>query len=324
MNLLIITNNPERAGFRQRIGMYLDTLRAGGIECDVVKLPTGFLARRKLFGHAARYEGIFLQKKTLNIFDAFFLRKYSKKIIYDFDDAIMYSDKNSEIPSRKRLRSFRRTAKLADTIIAGNSYLAGLAEKHNPNTNILPTGLDTKVYKVKKNPERDNKIRLVWIGSKATLMYLAEIRPALEKIGSQFDNVILRIICDEFFDLQNMPVEKCCWTAQTEVRDLITSDIGLSPLPDNKFTRGKCGFKILQYFSAGLPVVASPVGVNVDFVGDMSAGFFASDGSEWIEAIAKLIKNPELRAKMGERGAMIAEKFDVSVIGQKLAALLLQ
>ncbi|MFQ5772822.1 MAG: hypothetical protein ACE5HX_19960, partial [bacterium] len=168
MNLLIISNNPNRASFRQRIGIYLDTLRTNGINSEVAQLPSSYLARRKLFQRAADFDGVFLHKKGLNFFDAFWLRRYSKKIIYDFDDAIMYNPKTPERDSSSHFRPFRRTAKLADMIIAGNSYLAQHARKFNPNVEILPTGLDTSAYNVETGPKNDAKIRLVWIGSHST------------------------------------------------------------------------------------------------------------------------------------------------------------
>jgi len=158
--------------------------------------------------------------------------------------------------------SFQRTVKLADMVIAGNSYLAKHARKFNPNVEVFPTGLDTHAYELKAEPTNDAKLRLVWIGSSSTLKYLAGIKPALEEIGSRFDDVVLRIICDDFFDLQKMEVEKCQWSLQKQAVDLATSHIGLAPLPDNKFTQSRFCFKILQYAAVGLPVVASPVGAN--------------------------------------------------------------
>jgi hypothetical protein len=322
MKLLVLSNNLERASFRQRIGAYLDTLRQNGTSCEVVQLPSGCLVRRKLFKRAVGFDGVFLHKKKLNFFDALWLRHYAQKIIYDFDDAVMYSDNTPEKPCRKRLKSFQRTVKLADMVIAGNSYLAEHAKRLNPNVEILPTGLDTNMYKVNAGLKNDGKICFVWIGSKSTLRYLAEIKPVLEEIGSRFHNLILRIISNEFLDLQNMPVEKRRWSEQTQVIDLVTSDIGLAPLPDNRFTRGKCGFKILQYAAAELPVVASPVGVNAQYVRHGITGLFATNAQEWVDRISRLIEDPQLRKKMGQEGKAHAAKFDVSVIGKQLTELI--
>jgi len=322
VKLLVITNNPDRASFRQRIGIYLDFLGSKGIDCEVERIPSGSLARRTLFKKTVNFDGVFLHKKRLNSFDAFWLRRSAQKIIYDFDDAVMYSDKNPDRPSRKRQKSFQRTVKLADMVIAGNSYLAEHARRFSPNVNVLPTGLDIQAYNLKAEPEKDGKLRLVWIGSKITLKYLAEIKPALEEIGSHFDNVVLRIICDEFLCLKNMDVEECLWSEDRQAVDLATSDIGLAPLPDNRFTRGKCGFKILQYAAAGLPVVASPVGANAEYVRDGSNGFLASDGAEWIEKISLLLKDSQLREQMGRAGRQRVKQFDLKVQGEQLVKLI--
>jgi glycosyltransferase involved in cell wall biosynthesis len=322
MELLILTNNPNRASFRQRIEVYLDTLRENGINCEIATFPFGYLARWKLFRRARQFDGVFLHKKKLNLLDAFCLCKYSKKIIYNFDDAVMYSEKNPNRDSWSRLIPFRRTVKLADMVIASNSYLAEHAKKFNTKVEVLPTGLDIKAYKTDNKIESDGKIRLVWIGSKSTLRYLTEIKPALEEIGSRFENVILRIICDEFFELKNMPVEKRHWSLEAEAADLAASDIGLAPLPDNRFTRGKCGFKILQYASAGLSVVASPVGVNSEYVHDGVTGFLVTNLSQWSDRLARLIKNPTLRETMGAAGRKSVRNFDIAVIGKQLCILL--
>ena len=322
MNIFILTNNPKRASFRQRIGIYLDTLRANGLNCEVAKLPSGSLARRQLFKQTTKFDGIFIHRKGLNFLDAFFLSKYSKKIIYDFDDAIMYSDKIPERKSWSHFKPFTRSVKLADMVIAGNSYLAEHALRFNKNVVVLPTGLDVKAYKVQTNIQNDEKIRLVWIGSRSTLKYLAEIKPALEQIGSCFNNVILRIICNDFFDLKNMEVEKLQWSLEKQAVDLATSHIGLAPLPDNRFTRGKCGFKILQYQAASLPVIASPVGVNSEYVRQNVSGFLATSIQQWTEKITQLIKNPQLRKQMGNEGLAQVQNFDVDIIGKKLLELI--
>ncbi len=322
MKLLIVTNNPQRASFRQRIGVYLDILRENGIDCEVAKLPSGHLARRKLFKRTSDFDGIFLHKKGLNFFDALWLLKYGKKIIYNFDDAIMYSDKNPERHSASHFRPWVRSVKLADMVIVGSSYLAQLARQFNPNVEVLPIGLAVSGYAVDCPLKSDDKIHLVWIGSKSTLSYLAQIKTALEEVGSRFNNVILRVICDDFLELENMPVEKRLWSRDTRAVDLATADIGLAPLPDNRFTKGKCSFKVLEYSAAGLPVIASPIGTNSDYVLENVTGFFATDIQDWTNKISRLINDAQLRKKMGEQGRMRAEKSDVSVIGKQLANLI--
>ena len=321
MNLFIVTNNPHRASYRQRIGVYLDIFRDNEINCEVAKLPKGFLARLKLFKRATDFDGVLLHKKKLNFFDAIWLRRYSRKIIYNFDDAIMYSDKNPDRNSRSHFVPFRRTVRIADMVITGSAYLAEHASKFNTNVTILPIGLKVGEYKIDRPSEGDNKVRLVWIGSKTTLDYLAQIKSVFEKIGSRFDNVVLRIVGDDFFDLQNMQVEKRTWSKDTRISDLATGDIGLAPLPDNRFTRGKCSFKVLEYSSAGLPVIASPVGTNAEYVKDGITGFFAIDDRQWINRITELIENPHLRKKMGQQGRAYAQNYDISVIGKQLVEL---
>jgi len=324
MRLLVLTNNPSRASFRQRIGNHLETLCREGINSKVAKIPSAEWARFRLFKTAADFDCVFLHKKTLNALDAFWLRCYAKALIYDFDDAVMYYDTNPQRrpTSYKHTNPFRRTAKLAGIVIAGNSYLAQHAKKFNRNVTVLPTALDTKIYNLQIKPQSDGKIRLVWIGSKSTLKYLTEIKPALEKIGADFANVVLRIICDGFFDLRNMQVEKCPWSLETQTKDLATADIGLAPLPDNRFTRGKCGFKALQYAAAALPTVASPVGVNAEYVIDAVTGYHASRISEWVEKISELIENAALREQMADASQEHVKEFDINVTGIRLCEII--
>jgi glycosyltransferase involved in cell wall biosynthesis len=220
------------------------------------------------------------------------------------------------------MKRFIRSLKIADLILVGSSYLAEKAKPYNTNIEILPLGLKVSDYKCKKQENEHDKIRLVWIGSKSTLQYLEQIKTVLENIGSRFDNVILRIICDEFFDLQNMKVEKCKWSFDSRAGDLLACDIALAPLPDNPFTRGKCSFKILEYFATGLPIVASPIGTNKDYITENRTGLFATTIPQWIKQITKLIENPELRKQMAHQARIQVDKFDTSVIGQRLISII--
>lgn len=321
--LLIISNNPERASFRQRIGIHLNKLNEAGIACDVCELTSKESTRIKLFKKAAGYDAVFFQKKCLNLFDALILRHYSKKIIYDFDDAIMYSASKPQHKSFSHFMPFRHTVKIADCILAGNAYLAEHAGRFNKNVHILPTSLSVKEYNLEK-VTIDSKIRLVWIGSKATLKYLAELKDVFEQIGKRYQNVVLRIIADDFFELENMEVERCMWSLENQGQDLVNSDIGIAPVVDNRFTRGKCGFKILQYQAASLPIIASPVGVNRDFVADLVTGFYSKNHKQWLENIVRLIEDAALRKKMGIAGKQFVKDYDIEIIGDRLCSLIYQ
>ena len=315
--LLVISNNPDRASFRQRIGLYLGVLRDRGIDCEIRKLPAGMFQRKQVFCEARRFDAVLLHRKMLNAWDAFWLGRCGKPIVYDFDDAIMYSDRKPEQISRARFRRFGRSVSLSRLAIAGNNYLADHARRYSPNVVVLPTAVEVDVRPLPVERPDDGNVRLVWIGSRSTLRYLQELAPALEDLGRRHRNVILRIICDEFFDLKDMRVEKRTWSKQTEAADMMTSDVGLAPLPDNAFTRGKCGFKILQYQTVCLPVVASPVGVNSEYVRDGATGFLASDRSQWVARLSALVQNAELRRTMGQTGREDVEKFNVKAIGER-------
>ncbi len=322
MKLLIITNNPDRASFKQRIGIYVDVLQAGGIQCEVAKIPAGSLARRRLFKRAADFDGVFLHKKGLNPLDAFWLSRHSSKIIFNFDDAVMYSDKNPDRYSHSHFVPFRRSVKLADLVICGSSYLAEHAQPFNSRVVILPLGLRVSDYAGEADTGADGKVRLVWVGSESTLSYLEQIKPAIEQIGARFENIALRIICDDFPVLKDIAVEERLWCKDTLGNDLAACNIGLAPLPDNPFTRGKCSFKVLEYSASGLAVVASPVGTNGEHVRDGVTGFLAESNDDWVSRIAQLIENPQLREGMGKQGREFARDFDVSIIGDRLIQLI--
>ena len=322
MNLLIISNNPDRASFRQRIGGYLPCLHDAGIQAEVCQLPTNKLARWRLFCSARRFDAVLLHKKCLNLFDAKVLRHYSKTILYDFDDAVMYSPTKPDSNHTSHFRLFRRTARLADVMIAGNEYLAEHARHYCSNVYLLPTGLNTKAFHKEKNMTLQNKIRLVWIGSKSTLKYLTELQTVFEQVGKTGIGAILRVIADDFFDLDYMTVEKHVWSQDTQFSDLLECDIGLAPLPDNRFTRGKCGFKILQYFAAGLPVIASPVGVNNYFIQKSQAGIIAATPEHWKNVIMKMVQDTASRKRLGQNARQFVQQYDTAVLAKRFCEII--
>jgi glycosyltransferase involved in cell wall biosynthesis len=188
-------------------------------------------------------------------------------------------------------------------LIAGNDYLCEEARACHRPTVMIPTPLDMTRYTLKaaKN-HTPGDVVLGWIGSRGTLKYLKQIAPALEVLGERFPGLTLKIVADDFFDLAHLPVIKKCWSVADEIADLHSFDIGLMPLTDDVWTRGKCGFKLLQCMAVGLPVVCSPVGANRQIVADGVEGYWASNHAEWVEKIAVLINDAALAQAMGRRG----------------------
>lgn len=211
-----------------------------------------------------------------------------------------------------------------DTIIAGNQYLAEHAQRFNKNVQVLPTGTDTHAFDGVDTGPDDGKIRLVWIGSRSTLRYLEELQPVLEQLGQRHQNLVLRVICDAFPHFDGIEVERCIWSMEGQAPDLCACDIGLAPLPDNRFTRGKCGFKILQYAAAGLPTVGSPVGVNTDFIASPQHGLAAMTPAQWIDALSQLINDPVLRQDMGRSAGQFSRQFDSAVVGEAFVSIIQQ
>jgi glycosyltransferase involved in cell wall biosynthesis len=300
----------------------LDTLRANGLECDVEELPGNPLKRWILLRRCADYDGVFLQKKRVSALDGFWLRRNSRKLIYDFDDAVMYSDADPDRPHQGRMRTFRRTAAMADMVIAGNPYLANIAAQYNRSVQVLPTGLALEEFVQPPRDDTDEAIRLVWIGTAGNLKYLEGIQDALEQVGQSHAQLRLRVICNQFPSLQNMTVEEHPWSLDRQADDLCGSDIGLAPLPDERWAQGKCGFKILQYQAAGLPVITAPVGVNASYVEAGQSGYHATTTEEWVRAIVTLAEDVSLRRRMGEAGRKHAAQFDVPQLGAQLSNMI--
>jgi len=322
MQLLVLTNNPDRASFRQRVSVYRDILADRGIQTEVAVLPKGIWARRKLFRRARHFHGVFVHKKKLNLLDAFELRRHSRRIIYSFDDAVMLDPARPTSSSRAHYVPFRRTVRLADMVIVGSNYLAEQARPFNTNVHVLPIGLDTRDYDPKDAPSTDGSVRLVWVGSRSTLSYLRLIDPVLDRLAALFTHVRLRLIGDEFPPAGRLPVETIPWSPQARRSGLATADIGLAPLPDDPFARGKCSFKVLEYSASGLPLVASPIGTNAEYVLDGTTGYLAQQEHEWFDRLTRLVEDGDLRAQMGRAGRKRAMEFDVGAVGVRFASLL--
>jgi glycosyltransferase involved in cell wall biosynthesis len=313
--LLVLTRDRANAAFRQRIEPYLGALEARGIAAEVVELAAGPWVRRGQMLAARDFDGVLLHRKTLSWWDVRHLAR-ARRLIYDFDDAIMYQARAPERPHAGRLRRFMRTVGLADLVIAGSPILAAHADLAGAwQSEVVPTGLDARRFEPKKDYGKTGSPHLVWIGSRSTLKQLEPFRPALEEIGRALPGATLRIIADAQLHVDGLRIENVPWRLQDEGRLLADGDIGIAPLPDTPQARGKCGFKVLQYMAAGLPVVTSPVGVNAEYVRPEETGLHAGPAEEWVAAIGRLSADPALRERMGRAGRRRVEsEFDFAVL----------
>ena len=320
--LLVLTRDRGNASFRQRIEPYLQPLSQRGIAAEVVELAESPLTRPWQWRAARECAGILLQRKTLSAWDAWCLDE-ACPLIYDFDDAVMYQARAPGQPNPTRLRRFERTVRRANVVIAGSPYLARYAGASGARrVETAPTGLDLARFPPKTTYGRSGDLRLVWIGSASTLRQLEPFRPMFEALGRAMPEVRLRVVADAALEAPGLRVENVPWSLEAEARLLAESDVGIAPLPDTPYTRGKCGFKVLQYMAAGLPVIASPVGVNADYVQPDATGLWAKTPEEWIEAARRLAGDAALCERMGRAGRRRVEaEFDFRVLAPKVVDL---
>ncbi|HHT9136055.1 MAG TPA: glycosyltransferase family 4 protein [Candidatus Wunengus sp. YC60] len=298
----------EHPASRYRVLQYIPYLKESQIESKVALFPDSFWKWMKLFSEIQDYDILFVQKKRLWQWQLWYLKRKGIKIIYDFDDAVMYkSPVDGGGRSFKRRRTFARMIRYSEQIIAGNQYLKMQALPYNKNIIVIPTAIDTSKYTMKDYSRNKEKVTIGWIGSKSSLPFLKELTPAFDHLASQREAIELKIICNDFFECEKMPVIKKPWTMVDENSDLQDIDIGLAPLPNHEWTKGKCATKLLQYLSVGIPVVCSPVGVHNEIIQEGVNGLFASSNQEWTEKINLLAHDKTLRERIGLEGKRTVE-----------------
>ncbi len=255
------------------------------------------------------FDIVFIQREALFIGSIFFEKRAYKskaKVVFDFDDSIWLMDTS---PGNKKWEWLKNPDKTkenvqhAHLVIAGNDYLANFAKQFNPTTIIIPTTVDTDTYKPK--PELRNKeiITIGWSGSLSTLKHFEMAIPVLKKLKEKYGTKIaFKYIGDSDYKNEALNIIETKWDPKTEVDELNSFDIGIMPLPDNEWTKGKCGLKGLTYMACGIPTVMSSVGVNKDIISHNENGYLASNDEEWINYLSMLIESAELRTKMGAAG----------------------
>lgn len=275
-------------------------------------LLTGYGKRWMILFKVQRYDYIFIHREASPIgppiFEWIIGKLLKKKIIYDFDDAIWMTDNINEPPIQRILKWRVKVASICAwsyRVSCGNAYLCDYARQFCQRVVFNPTTIDTEnwhnrsLYEVRK-PHKE--VIIGWTGSHSTVKYLKIIEPVLQQIESEHSQVRFVFIADKKPDLNLKTSVFIPWKHDTEIEDLLTFDIGLMPLPDDEWSKGKCGFKVLQYMSLGIPSVASPVGVNPDIIIQGVDGYLANSLDEWLTALRLLIADADLRERVGAQG----------------------
>lgn len=237
-----------------------------------------------------------------------------KKYIYDFDDAIWlpnFSQSNAKFQKLKAYRKVKRIMKWADVINAGNDYLKEFALKYNTNVHVIPTTIDLINVHNRSTDHAAKPIVIGWTGTHTTMHYLNFLFPILEKLEAKHD-FIFRVISNEEpkYELESLEFVK--WKKETEIEDLASISIGVMPLTDTIWAKGKCGFKGLQYMALEIPSILSPVGVNTSIIEEGVNGFLCASSEEWESTLERLILDQELRTQIGTAGKQaIKDRFSV-------------
>jgi glycosyltransferase involved in cell wall biosynthesis len=329
MQALALTEATDHVCGRYRVRAFAPSLAEAGCSLTIEGIERGMLGRLRQIDRAADYDVVLLQRKLLPGWQLARLRRRSRRLVFDFDDAILYRDSNDPRGPHdpRRARRFRGFVRSADAVIAGNAFLADRAETSGaPRDRIItiPTCIDPDGYSPSTNRGRAGGIELVWIGSSSTLFGLERHRAVWERIGREVVGSRFRVICDRFPDFGRLPVIPVPWEGRSEAGELARADIGVSLVPEDLWSLGKCGLKVLQYQAAGLPVVANPVGVQSTMIRDGETGYLVRTEVEWVEAIQALRDDPAGRAEMGRAARRHLEAgYSVSVWASRFVSTLL-
>jgi glycosyltransferase involved in cell wall biosynthesis len=268
----------------------------------------GFLRRLAFLASIPKYDFIAVYREASPIgppiFEWIYAKIFRKKLIFDFDDAIwvpIVSDNNKLARIIKCSWKIKFICRWSYKVSVGNKFLYNYAIRYNKNVVLNPTCVDTEYRHNTIKSHDTEKVTIGWTGSFSTLIYLNQLVGVLRKLEIKyaFDFIV---IADKNPQLPLKGFKFLKWNKETEIRDLLKIDIGIMPLPDSEFERGKCGFKIIQFLALGIPSAASPVGINTKIIEENINGFLCGTVEEWCIALEKLLCDKALRLKMGIAG----------------------
>lgn len=341
MNILFLPQTTQvGASSRIRIYQYLDHLRNEKVNFKIIsgtseKQDMAFLQNPNIFNKTLwfvfkilgrlfsvfqirKFDCVFIHRETLPYFFPFteiILSYFAKKMIFDFDDAIFIYRHHKGLLKRILFdeKNIQKIIEKSDRVIVSTNYLANYAKRFNRKVHIIPTSIDLDKYtSISFKARKNEKVVIGWIGSRSTREYLELLQVVLKELLERYD-FIFKVIGAGEVHFASVPVINIEWKQETEIKEICSFDIGVMPLPNNKWTKGKGGFKLLQYMAAGVPSIASPVGVNREIIRDGENGFLASSSAEWLSKLSLLISNAKLRQRFSVAGTKtVAEKYSVA------------
>jgi len=316
VKLLFLTEDEDGASTRYRVRQFLPALESAGAEAVVHALPPRGSERRRAIGDARAYDAVVLQRRLLACPDTVALRRAARRLVFDFDDAIDRPDSTSgRRRSLTRRLKFRAIVRAADAVVAGSAVLArravarGAAESR---VRVIPTVVDPARYAPRGGVDPSasgvagsadvagaagcGPPTVVWIGSPSTRPFLLDVVPELDRMAiARREGVRLRVIGAEAPRARRLDCESIPWSSATEVACLASATVGIAPLRDDPWCRGKCGLRLLQYFASGVAAVASDVGAQSE-IGADGAAVLAADPAALADGVRALLDDPERRA----------------------------
>jgi glycosyltransferase involved in cell wall biosynthesis len=302
----------DEAGYQRSVNCFYDSKTFSLLYRKSGRLQLAFrmlLCLLRRLGHIltiGRYDCVLIQRGAAPfgppVLEWVIKFVFRKPIIYDFDDAIWMQPERKISAMQRMIKSYSKVGKIcrwSHTTVVGNEYLADFARRYAGHVVVIPTVVDTGHRFVPAvTTEIKSQPVIGWTGSHTTLAYLESLEPVLKALQDKFDFELL-VMANKPPQLPTMKFNYVPWSEESEVEALQKIDIGIMPLPDDEWTKGKCGFKAIQYMALAKPAVASAVGVNKDIITDGVNGFLAETPEEWEEKLTWLLEHPEETKSMG-------------------------
>ena len=325
--VLLAQGPPEVASSRTRVFAFVPSLHQAGIQTDVLvwnsrdyvaqtrrgrvsarghvrRLAHNLRAARSLLRLAEGSDAVLIQKVVLPAWYLRLVRRRTRRLVFDYDDALYALAPGDErgaraVIRRRRLRRVTACLAASDLVVLENEANRAFAERHGATTLTITGPIDTERYRPPSSRPRDDRVVLGWIGSPSTTGYLKLVEGAVAALARAGRPIVVHLIGAAPWTVPGVSVRHVPWTLDGEVDALATFDVGLMPLTDDPWSRGKGGYKILQYMAMGVPTVASPVGINAELVRDGITGLLATSEDGWRRALDVLVADAAARRRMG-------------------------